>query len=573
MAPIIQSRQLLVWTIPSIAILLSFLWYKRKRSGPQSDPGEKEENIKENNIEVKDNSIENKTPEKVIKRSLSGVESSPIDIIIPHSLKSTKTPPVIISDKDLDKEIAKIKSMKSPFAETTNRKRAVRSALSVELEKTKTPPKCSNSPSDMSTPQMEKVSTKKENKHKQKGKKTIHKVETVSTVVEKLATMKLPVLDDVNVESSGGNNSSHCCSDRQSSERDSANHSPADVMLASPSLSSISDNHSEGSSDSGKGCSDVATPAGDGSLSGDCPQDQITVYEFVIAQNLVGRLIGRHGAVVQQIKNKTKANILIKRHPDSTKLKVCAVEGTQKEIDNALKMIRQKFPEKRYPSLTLEQVHFVLPPPTCTLIPECVYLKLVEGINNDTIISHVESPMHLFLQLHTHPSYPSLSRLVTCMNTTYKQPDSPQLPKPTKVNSIVAAPLNSEWYRATILSVDEENDASLVQFVDFGGYCNIENSSLRQIRGDFMTLPFQAQECILANLRLKSDETISPEFGIQFVDALTRGYLLQTQVVGYTPENMPCVFIYVVLGPGNIVFLNREVAEQGFADWVEEYKV
>lgn len=32
---------------------------------------------------------------------------------------------------------------------------------------------------------------------------------------------------------------------RQSSERDSANHSPADVMLASPSLSSISDNHSE----------------------------------------------------------------------------------------------------------------------------------------------------------------------------------------------------------------------------------------------------------------------------------------------------------------------------------------
>lgn len=32
---------------------------------------------------------------------------------------------------------------------------------------------------------------------------------------------------------------------RKNSGRDSANHSPSDVMLASPSLSSMSDNHSE----------------------------------------------------------------------------------------------------------------------------------------------------------------------------------------------------------------------------------------------------------------------------------------------------------------------------------------
>lgn len=86
----------------------------------------------------------------------------------------------------------------------------------------------------------------------------------------------------------------------------------------------------QGSSDSGKGCSDVATPpsrtpVGGGSVSGDVPGP--SVYEFVLPQALVGKLIGRHGAFVQQIKSKTNASVLIKRHPDTGKLKICAVEG------------------------------------------------------------------------------------------------------------------------------------------------------------------------------------------------------------------------------------------------------
>lgn len=87
----------------------------------------------------------------------------------------------------------------------------------------------------------------------------------------------------------------------------------------------------QGSNDSGKGGSDVATPpssrtpAGDGSVT-----DDVTVpivYEFVIPQNLVGRLIGRHGNFVTEIKEKAHAHILIKKHPTNNKLKVCAVEG------------------------------------------------------------------------------------------------------------------------------------------------------------------------------------------------------------------------------------------------------
>jgi hypothetical protein len=51
-----------------------------------------------------------------------------------------------------------------------------------------------------------------------------------------------------------------------------------------------------------------------------------------------------------------------------------------------------------------------------------------------------------------------------------------------------------------VVAVDEETEACDIKFVDYGGYSTVNSSVLRQIRGDFMTLPFQAVECYLANV-------------------------------------------------------------------------
>lgn len=64
--------------------------------------------------------------------------------------------------------------------------------------------------------------------------------------------------------------------------------------------------------------------------------------------------------------------------------------------------------------------------------------------------------------------------------------------------SICAAPTENNWYRAQVISTSEENDTSVVKLVDFGGYLTVDNDQLKQIRSDFMTLPFQATEAILA---------------------------------------------------------------------------
>lgn len=53
----------------------------------------------------------------------------------------------------------------------------------------------------------------------------------------------------------------------------------------------------------------------------------LRIHQFLISQSLVGLLIGKHGSFVTQIKSKTGATVYVRRHPDSVKQKICAVEG------------------------------------------------------------------------------------------------------------------------------------------------------------------------------------------------------------------------------------------------------
>jgi len=379
--------------------------------------------------------------------------------------------------------------------------------------------------------------------------------------------------DTDSVSGNGGKAESFgAVSEQQTTERDSANHSPVDVMLASPSISSCSDVQSEGSSDSGKGCSDVATPplrtpASGSSLSGDTSLP--SVYEFVLPQYLVGRLIGRHGCFVHEIKKNANASIFIKRHPDTRKLKICAVEGTQADIEGALEMIREKFPENRYPDVTLEQVCFVPPVPTFPLIPESLQLRLVEGVTNDVILSSLISPSHFFLQQPTHPSFLALSQLNACMNICYSEPLAPPLPMPIQVSSICVAPAVGGWYRAQVVAVDEETDACDIKFVDYGGYSTVNSSVLRQIRGDFMTLPFQAVECYLANVTpLGGNEAAWSKGSVAGMEELTHGQVLQAQVCGYAEDGLPVVYLYAMHG-SQVVLVNQELVSRGLAEWLQ----
>ncbi|XP_028130291.1 KH domain-containing protein akap-1 [Diabrotica virgifera virgifera] len=558
-----HSRHLLAWTLPTAVVLLSYLWYKRKRIGARSDPGDnkspthKEEvftdkSLEEELKEADEHDSSQSSPNKTFSRSLSGVESTPIDIIIPPELRATKSTPRIVSDEDLDLEIEKIKSMKNG------------ALFPAKLDS----PVTNKSKSSTYRDNKESKPKSKKNQKKEAGKMA---QKDIAIVEEKLTSLKISKNKETPKKREHKHSSSKKDTEelqRQNSERDSANHSPSDVMLASPSLSSISDNHSEGSSDSGKGGSDVATPPASRTPGIDVSSNVRTLYEFVIPQSLVGKLIGRHGCFVTQIKDKTNALIIVRAHPTNNKMKLCLVEGTRTEIDGALKMVRDKFPAKRYPEITLEEVHLVPEVPTVSLISDHLYLKLVEGVNNDTVLSCLVAPNHLFLQQPTHPSYPSLNLLTNCMNACYTQSESPLLPTPIPENTICAAFSVNAWYRAMVLSSDDES--SYVKFLDYGGFAYVDNSQLRQIRGDFMLLPFQAAECMLANIKSVNEDGSWPEEAYNLIADVAKGSIMYTQVADYTEDGLPLVLIYAVIGSQGVVFLNQHLVDNGYAVWLQQ---
>lgn len=141
-------------------------------------------------------------------------------------------------------------------------------------------------------------------------------------------------------------------------------------------------------------------------------------------------------------------------------------------------MIRQKFPLKRFPQLTLEPIE---PQPEAQpMLSENLLLYLVEGVNNDVIISSLISAGHLFLQQPTHPTFPSLIRLSACMASCYAEPNQPPLPDMVQ----------RKQYTWRFFS-------ELIFFVDFSGYCLCGARATRvvprpnywSLRGWFMQSP------------------------------------------------------------------------------------
>lgn len=110
------------------------------------------------------------------------------------------------------------------------------------------------------------------------------------------------------------------------------------LPVSSPPLSLCS-NKSHESGDSGKGSSPPNSEGGQ-------PLSSVTSFDFELGQTFIGYLVGKAGNNVQYVKEKSGASILIRRHPESKKHKLCTIEGTQKQVDEALALIKTKLPPR-----------------------------------------------------------------------------------------------------------------------------------------------------------------------------------------------------------------------------------
>lgn len=408
----VPSRPLLYLTLPSLALILGLVWLKRKKSSVDCDTGGKSKNnnsVLTGSEEVnsdgssRDSEIDELTCTDIIQHSKSvpisssnnnntnNIKSSdklgksaPIDIA-----PNPRSPPFKLTEQQIDTEILKLKIQESDY-------KNLRSIQ--ELEDFQE----SLSPIDLpgsferrkrfsfvehTEPEIAPVIVKANNMSAKISPKNSFAENKYNNIVSMEDNKKKPIVNSMK-------NENKVVEYISQEERDSANHSPADNN--SSSLSSNFEDHQEQQLEKHQGknheqqardehndsttssrnppvaspplslCSIQSADSGKGSSPPHSEGAPATIYEFLLPQTLVGRLIGSRGSYVHQIKENTGANVFIKKHPDSYKTKICAVEGTQTEVDAGLQMIRERLPVKRFPNLTMQRVCFA---PTRGIIP------------------------------------------------------------------------------------------------------------------------------------------------------------------------------------------------------------
>ncbi|XP_040192598.1 A-kinase anchor protein 1, mitochondrial isoform X2 [Rana temporaria] len=297
----------------------------------------------------------------------------------------------------------------------------------------------------------------------------------------------------------------------------------------------------------------------------DAKKADVVIWEFEVPKYLVGRLIGKQGRFVSFLKQSSGAKIYISTVPYTQDIQICHLEGSQQQIDRALSLIRKKFKD-------LNLTNIFAPPPPLIPLPVASWLTLPNNVSVEVVVVNVVNAGHMFVQQRTHPTFHALCGLDQHMSLCYSQPGIPSLPTPAEVGILCSAPVGpSVWWRAQVMAYFEDTEEVEILYVDYGGYNRVKIETLRQIRSDFVSLPFQGVEVLLDNVIPLGDEDQFSTEADAAVKELTRGAPMLTQVTNYDEATrLPLVQLWR-LNPDEMVSVNRTIVERGFAEWVDNY--
>lgn len=287
------------------------------------------------------------------------------------------------------------------------------------------------------------------------------------------------------------------------------------------------------------------------------------IWEFEVPKHLVGRMIGKQGRYVSYLEATSGATVFISAVPYTQEVQVCHLEGTTGQVEVALALIRRKFKD-------LELTNCYAQPPVLSLpaLPITSWLLLPHGVTVEVQVVQVASGNYLFLQQHTHPTFQALRVLDQQMRLCYAHPGCPSLPAPVEVGVICAAQMpEGAWWRAQVMRFNEENRELEIRYVDYGGYHTVSIDNLRQIRSDFVSLPFQGSEVILENLAPLSGEEDFSAAAKSALEDLTQGVSLLAQVTEFHSSGIPLVQLWRK-EENQLVSVNQALVERGVCSWI-----
>lgn len=326
--------------------------------------------------------------------------------------------------------------------------------------------------------------------------------------------------------------------------------------------------------------------SGNGSTEAD--DSYLYAYHFSCPNYLCGKLIGPKGKVVNELRNATKCDLKLyptkydsRNHSkydakSDREPQVCILEGTRAAIERMLLLIREKFPLESYPDLTLDQTNIPNPNDALAKNEPGTFLQLEAGQLTNVFVSAIVSGGQIYIQQPENPTFEALQRLEFCMFQVYELLQS-RVPCVNRevidVGLVCVAKVEDRYYRLQVYSYNVSEDCCEVKFLDYGGFGTFYVSDLKQIRSDFLSLPFQAVECYLANVIPPNGSEWPFESAIH-LEQLTSNQVTSCRVIGMAEDEVPIVQLYTQTfnsenGQLDTVLVNKELVERGGALWIE----
>jgi hypothetical protein len=125
---------------------------------------------------------------------------------------------------------------------------------------------------------------------------------------------------------------------------------------------------------------------------------------------------------------------------------------------------------------------------------------------HDVTVSCVVDSCRVFIQHMKNPTFEGLKNLENELLTTYSMEPAKDLLRPIAQGSVLGVFSDSKWYRCQVVSYNAKQDTCDVKFVDHGGYTTVPASHLRQLKSEFLRLPFQSIEVYLAHVNPSTSE-------------------------------------------------------------------
>ncbi|KAB5543288.1 hypothetical protein PHYPO_G00077350 [Pangasianodon hypophthalmus] len=290
-----------------------------------------------------------------------------------------------------------------------------------------------------------------------------------------------------------------------------------------------------------------------------------TLWNIEVPAHLVGRLIGKKGKYISSLKQSSGAKIYVSTLPYTFEFQICHIEGSEVQVEKALALIRKKFKD-----LDLSNRLSSLQPAAVHSLPITSWLLLPQDGTVEVIVPRVEAANYLFIQQHTHPTYYGLRSLTEQMLFCYCHSGCPSLPTPVEAGVLCAAPSpDGAWWRAQVIQHYKDSNVVQIRYVDYGGYVTVNLNSLKQIRSDFVALPFQASEVMLENIApLPGKGTFSFE-AKEALEELTQGIPLIMKVTG-SQSGLPIVHMWRHAGE-EMISVNGVLVERGLCSWLDSH--